>query len=142
MARSGERNALTPSAAIRSASMSRPESISSRMQRLGSNSAICRISLRFFSPPENPKLTPPRSLSLGKVRLGPDSPNFLEKVRRGKFALAARLALRIQRGAQERHGRDTRNLHRILEREEHAVGGALVGRHLQQVLAIEQDLAA
>jgi hypothetical protein len=38
--------------------MSRPESVSSRMARRGSRTAICRISLRFFSPPEKPSLTP------------------------------------------------------------------------------------
>jgi hypothetical protein len=42
---------------------------------------------------------------------------------------------------REGHGRDPRNFHRILEREKHALGGALVGRHLQQVLAVEQDFA-
>ena len=71
-----------------------------------------------------------------------DLAHLLQEVRRREFALAARLALGVQRGAQERHGGDAGNLHRILEREEHALGGALVGRHLQQVLALEQDLAA
>src|SRR5947209_4767501 len=54
--RSVARNPLTPSATIRSASMSRPESVSSRTQSRGSNSDICRISLRFFSPPEKQPL--------------------------------------------------------------------------------------
>ena len=58
------------------------------------------------------------------------------------LALAARLALRVQRGAQEVHGGDAGNFHRVLERQEHALGGALVRRHLQQVLALEQDFAA
>ena len=71
-----------------------------------------------------------------------DFADLLEKVRRRIFALAARLALGVQRGAQERHGGDAGDFHRILERQEHALGGALVGRHLQQVLALEQDLAA
>ena len=48
---------LTPLATTRSASMSRPESVSSRIASVGSSSAICRISLRFFSPPEKPSLT-------------------------------------------------------------------------------------
>ena len=39
------------------------------------------------------------------------------------------------------HGRDARNFDRILERQEHALGGALVRRHLQQVFAPEQDFA-
>ncbi len=71
-----------------------------------------------------------------------DLANLLEKVRRREFALAARLALGVQRGAQEVHGGDAGNFHRILERQEHALGGALVRRHLQQVFALEQDLAA
>ena len=57
MPRSGERMALTPLATIFSASMSRPESVSSRMLYFGSSIIIWRISLRFFSPPEKPSLT-------------------------------------------------------------------------------------
>ena len=38
------------------ASMSRPLSVSSSTARSGSIIAICRISLRFFSPPEKPSL--------------------------------------------------------------------------------------
>ena len=41
-------------ATMRSASMSRPESVSSMMAIFGSSMAICRISARFFSPPEKP----------------------------------------------------------------------------------------
>jgi hypothetical protein len=37
--------------------MSRPESVSSRMASVGSSTAIWRISLRFFSPPEKPSFT-------------------------------------------------------------------------------------
>ncbi len=55
--RSSVRRELTPRETIFRASMSSPESVSSRMQYLGSSMAICRISLRFFSPPENPSLT-------------------------------------------------------------------------------------
>ena len=45
------------SATMRSASMSSPESVSSRIASFGSSTAICRISLRFFSPPEKPAFT-------------------------------------------------------------------------------------
>ena len=45
---------LTPSATMRSASMSSPESVSSSTANLGLSIAICKISLRFFSPPEKP----------------------------------------------------------------------------------------
>ena len=37
--------------------MSSPESISSRMARRGSSTAIWKTSFRFFSPPEKPSLT-------------------------------------------------------------------------------------
>src|SRR5258708_32684536 len=49
--------ASPPWAKILSASMSRPESVSSRMGSRGSSTAMCRISLRFFSPPEKPSFT-------------------------------------------------------------------------------------
>src|SRR5215211_5165079 len=48
---------LTPSDTTRSASTSRPESVSSRMAMRGLSRRICRISWRFFSPPEKPSLT-------------------------------------------------------------------------------------
>src|SRR5919205_1167316 len=48
---------LTPSETTRSASTSRPESVSSRIAICGLSSRICRISWRFFSPPEKPSLT-------------------------------------------------------------------------------------
>jgi hypothetical protein len=41
----------------RSASMSRPESVSSSTARRGSRTAIWSTSLRFFSPPEKPSFT-------------------------------------------------------------------------------------
>ncbi len=59
----GPRSRFTPSATSFSASMSRPESVSSRMAKRGRSSDICSISLRFFSPPEKPSLTPRLSIS-------------------------------------------------------------------------------
>ena len=47
---------LTPWATVLSASMSRPESVSSRIAICGCCSASWRISMRFFSPPEKPSL--------------------------------------------------------------------------------------
>src|SRR3954471_12842998 len=47
---------LTPLATVLSASMSRPESVSPSTASLGRWSAIWRISMRFFSPPEEPSL--------------------------------------------------------------------------------------
>ena len=45
---------MLPLATIRNASISRPESVSSRIVTFGSSIAIWKISLRFFSPPEKP----------------------------------------------------------------------------------------
>ena len=58
-----------------------------------------------------------------------------------QFLFAALLALRVERGLQEGHGRDARNLDRILKSEEQALGSALVGRQLEHVLAVQQDFA-
>ena len=57
---------LTPSETTRSASTSRPESVSSRIAIFGLSSRICRISWRFFSPPEKPSLTL-RSANAGSI---------------------------------------------------------------------------
>src|SRR5690625_2705863 len=58
---------LMPSETTRSASTSRPESVSSRTAMPGLSNCICRISWRFFSPPENPSLTL-RSAKTGSMR--------------------------------------------------------------------------
>ena len=43
--------------------MSRPESVSSKISSDGSSRAICRISIRFFSPPEKPTFSGRFSIS-------------------------------------------------------------------------------
>src|SRR5262245_21132638 len=73
--------------------------------------------------------------------LARDLAHPLEELGRRELGLAALLALRVERGAQERHGGDAGNLERILEGEEQALGGALVGRQAQDILAVEQHLA-
>src|SRR5216110_2420382 len=55
--RAGPRSWLTASATVFNASISSPESVSSRIASRGSSTASCRISLRFFSPPEKPSFT-------------------------------------------------------------------------------------
>lgn len=55
-----------PSETIRSASTSRPESVSSRIAIFGLRSSSWRISWRFFSPPEKPSLTL-RSAKAGSI---------------------------------------------------------------------------
>ena len=126
---------------MRSASMSRPESVSSRMQKDGCSSAICRISMRFFSPPEKPTLRARLSMSFGMsswlaaalTRLMKSGVVSSASPRALRCALSA--ALRkvivatpgISSGYWKARNRPAR--------------GALVGLHLEQVLAVEQDLA-
>ena len=57
VALSGRLSLATPVATIRSASMSSPLSVSSRIASFGSSIAIWKISFFFFSPPEKPSLT-------------------------------------------------------------------------------------
>ena len=81
-------------------------------------------------------------MSCGMFSACGDFPNLLQKVRRREFALAARLALRIQRGAQKGHCGDAGNFHRILKCQKHSLGGALIRRHFQQIFAFKPDLSA
>src|SRR6476469_114305 len=63
------------------------------------------------------------------------------ELRRGKLGLAAGLTLGVERGAQEGHSGDAGYFDRVLERQEQALGGALVRRHRQNALAVEQHIA-
>ena len=47
----------------------------------------------------------------------------------------------LERRLEEGHGADARDFQRVLEGQEHTGGGALVGAHLEDVHAVEQDLA-
>ena len=67
--RSGLRMALTPSETTRKASMSRPESVSSSTASVGSSTAMWKISLRFFSPPEKPSFTDRISIDSSTCRI-------------------------------------------------------------------------
>ena len=62
---------------------------------------------------------------------------------RDRVVLAAvpRLADRVDRGAQEARDGHARDRVRVLEREEEAALRALVGAELDEVLAVEEDLA-
>ena len=60
----------------------------------------------------------------------------LEELHRIELLLAARLALRVERRAQEVGVVHAGNLHRVLERQEHAGGGALLRLQRQQVDAV------
>ena len=87
----------------RRASISSPLSVSSKIARRGSSIAIWKISLRFFSPPENPRLTGRCS------RSSPISSSFsfaldrLQALHRVQFRLAPAAPRGVHRGAQEIH---------------------------------------
>ena len=65
----------------------------------------------------------------------------LEEVHGVHLRLAAVLADGVQRGLEEVGVGDAGDLHRVLEGQEHALAGALLGVHLQQVPAVEEHLA-
>ena len=64
-----------------------------------------------------------------------------QELRRGQLRFPARLAHGVGGGAQEGHGGDAWDLHRVLEGEEDAGGGALARVHGEQVLAVPGDRA-
>ncbi len=66
----------------------------------------------------------------------------LHEVRRGELRLTALLALRVERGAQERHGGYAGDFQRILEGEEDAARRPLVRFERQQIGAFERHRAA
>ena len=127
IARSGERRLLTPCATIFSASMSSPESVSSRIASVGSRTSICRISLRFFSPPENPSLTRAAEEALvhaHELHLLAHQPEELEGVHFGQAAVLARGVIGRLQEIDVVHAR---NLDRILKAEKHPCARALLG---------------
>src|SRR5690625_2674323 len=117
--------------------MSRPESVSSRIASFGSSRAIWKISLRFFSPPEKPSLTArfkssgDKSITLSFSRTS--LRNCIESSSSSPRALRCALS-----AAQEIRIVDPGNFDRVLERQEHAGGGALFRRQLQQVAPLER----
>ena len=122
---------------MRSASMSSPESVSSRIASFGSSTAICRISFRFFSPPEKPAFTD----ALHDLGTPLDQLELLleqvEEVHRVELPrVAARLPDLVVRRAQEVGVGDAGDLDRILEGEEDARLRALLGLQVEQVLAL------
>ena len=106
------------------------------MASVGSNSAICRISSRFFSPPEKPTLSARFSISSETFSAAAFSRTSLQHAHRIDFLLAARAALRVQRGLEEIERGDAGNFHRILHGEEHALRRALFRRQRGQVFAV------
>src|SRR5581483_9128831 len=162
--RSGDRNRFTPSATTFSASMSRPESVSSSTASLGCSTAIWRISLLAgIRLVQHRKLRLQHShlenlvalfLTAGETDIDRASQHLLadaemacriahalHEFRRRQFTLSARLALGVECGAQERHRSDTWNLNGVLEGEKDTLGGTLVRRHFKNALSVKQHVA-
>src|SRR5437868_14984376 len=141
MARSGLRMASTPWATIFSASMSRPESVSSRMASFGSSTAICRISLRFFSPPEKPSFTE-RFISFSsmfqQLQFLPEQGQEIHGI---NLVHPTVFADGIERRPEEVSVADAGNLYRVLEGHEDAFTSGLLRFHSKQILAVVRHLA-
>src|SRR6201991_2019921 len=89
------RKRLTPSETARSASTSRPESVSSSTANFGLSNASCSTSWRFFSPPEKPSLTE-RSAKSGSMSRSLIAPlTSLTQVR--SFGASPRTAVAAER---------------------------------------------
>src|SRR6478736_4447473 len=113
------RTRLTPSETTRRASTSRPESVSSRIAILGFSSSSCRISWRFFSPPEKPSLTL-RSAKDGSM---------------DRLAMASRTSLTHSRSL----GASPRTAVAAVRRKLETGTRALVDLHREYVGAVEGD---
>ena len=108
---------------------------------MGFWSASCRISIRFFSPPENPSFRYRLEKSLrdvGQLHRGLD--RLAELLERDRLQALA-LAVRVENSSQVLGDRDTRHRHRILKGHEQPHPGPLVRRSRGHVLTLEQDLA-
>jgi hypothetical protein len=108
------------------------------MHILGSRTAIWRISLRFFSPPEKPTLMGRLSMSASIFSAAAFWRTSLRKSPDDTSVLAAGLALGVERGAQERHVADARDFHGILEGKEEPRRRALLGREGEEVAPAER----
>ena len=124
---------LTPSETIFSASMSRPESVSSRIAIFGSSSSSWTISWRFFSPPEKPSLTE-RVAKAGSIFSASIAVlTSLTQVR--SFGASPSMAVLAVRRKLDTETPGTSTGYCMARKS--AGAGALVDGHRQHVLAVE-----
>ena len=122
-----------------SASMSRPESVSSRMQKLRLEKRHLQDLHALLLAAREADIEAALQHIFGIFELVGRGAHALDEIRRRQLVLAARLALRVQRRLQEGHGGDAGNFQRILEGEEETARGALIRLELEDALAVEQD---
>ncbi len=141
IARSWLLSAFTPFATIRRASISRPESVSSKMASLGSRTGhlenFVTLLLAAGEPlVDRPAHEAPVHLDELHLLLGE-----LEEVHGVELVEPALAAQRVERRAHEVEVPDAGDLHGVLERKEDPGGGAVLRQHRQQVLPLEEDFA-
>jgi hypothetical protein len=93
--------------------------------------------LRFFSPAAEALVDRALQQVVLEVEHRQLLAHLLQELHRIQLALAARLALRVDGGAQEIGVVHARDLDRVLEGEEHTAGGAFFRLQRQQVAAFE-----
>ena len=93
--------------------------------------------MRFFSPPEKPRLTGRFSMSCAMLSFFDASRTRFMKSGVGQLAVAARLALGVERRLEKGHGGDAGDLQWILEHQEQAERRAFGRILFQQVHAVE-----
>ena len=122
--------------------MSRPESVSSRIGelRLEQRHLEDLVALLLAAREAFVDRAAQHALvDVEELRLLLDQLHELHRVELGQALV---LALGVDRRLEEVGVVHAGNLDRVLERHEHAFAGALVGIHVEQVLAVEGDVAA
>ena len=108
---------------------------------MGSSTAIWKISLRFFSPPEKPSFTGRFSSDASMSSSLAFSRTKRHELHGVELVEAPVLADGVERGLQEVGVVHAGDLDRILERQEQALAGALLGVHVEQVVALVEHRA-
>ena len=97
--------------------------------------------IAFFSPPENPSLTERLASLLSSSTNSLRSRISFQKIGSRHRVQSLVFPFLVDCSPHEVDHADSRNLHRILETEEDTLAGTVLRWHLQQILAIEDDLA-
>ena len=137
----GLRRALTPSATAFKASMSRPESVSSRMAELRIEHGHLEDLVALLLAAGEALVDRPLEQVLAHVEELHLLLDELEERRGVELRQAAVLADGVDGRPEEVGVADAGDLDGILEGEEDALAGPLLGVQFQQILALEEDLA-
>ena len=140
--RSAARSELTPRATTFSASMSRPESVSSSTARRRLDDQHLQDLVAFLLAAREPFVHAARQealVHLHELHLGAHQ---LQEFVGIHFGLSQRLAPRVHRGLEQVDVVDAGNFHRVLESEEQPGTRTLFGRQRKEVTTFELHAAA